>query len=267
MADLKQAKQLLLQTHLLINGYIRKECTFSIPELILVLCKLFWEQKDTFKPFKKFKLINHNQTLIRKYDSQSIDNENYARIIGENTICFDSIIDNNSCKKIFTFEWKICVDVICNQFELGIINKSVLDEDNEFISRANSNSYYSMNDYMDSKGFDMNPGREWKYPIFTEWNLNNDGSKIYEKSIIMIELSIINYQGKCKFWVNDKLALTYPWVYPSGNYGLYIRLKSPGGQFTIKHYKCQISEKTTTSGILSYILCTNINNNIGCDYD
>ena len=70
-----------------------------------------------------------------------------------------------------------------------------------------------------------------------------DDCTIDKKTIILIELLIHNEEGKCQFWIDNKLALKYPWIAPKGEYGLYIRLpRNSKGQFTIKHHQCQISK-------------------------
>ena len=238
MVNLNSTKQLLLKTHLLIDGYVREQYPCIIPTMILIMFKLFWQQIDTFKQFKRYQLSNNNQTAIRVYDDEDeVVNITFARIYGQKTIYYNKIINSNI--NIVKYVWKIKIDKHPGEFDVGIIDKSILDQENEFQGGADFIGHYGIDQDGEARYIE-DPPQLWMHPIYNQRWMESC-QEINEGSIICIELQINAKNGKVIFWVDEILVLEYPWVYPHGKYGLYIKMLCATGQCTIKNYECTIS--------------------------
>jgi len=230
-------KEILSSTHLLINGYIKQMTLLNIPKIIIFWIKIYYQQKDSFAIMRDYTLSNGHQTALRHYDYYYMrPNDVYATAIGIQTIDYaqEMIIHNNS-----KFTWKIRIDMCPSELDIGIIDKSVLDKDNEPLM-CTQDVPFTAQYGIDEAGLPRyieNPTSKFMYPIIGSWQ--NAKRDITNGDIICIELHIKDKNGNIKFWINGNDALEYPWVYNQGKYGVYIKMKEAQAQCSILQYQCE----------------------------
>ena len=236
----EKIKEILPKTDLLINGYIRLASLImiiihNVPELIKFLIKMYYQQSDRFCITQEYKLFNNNQTALRKWDHHG-NNLIYARICGKNTIDYKAEMMHNLNLK---FKWKIRIDECPKEWDVGIIDKSILMENNEIKTDVNFAGIYGI-DEGGAATYMQNPSESWMYPIIGSWD-----DEITTGAIITIELNIIVSQistGNVNILINDVDAWEFPWIYSEGKYGIYICMKQAEGKFSIIQYDCQIMQ-------------------------
>ena len=231
-----QIKEILPETNLIVNGYIRKDCFTlqinNIPALITFIIKKYFQQRDIFSPISEYKLFNNNQTALRKWDHHG-NNLIWSRICGTNTINYNE--EQLSVNSHIKFKWKIRIDDCPSEWAIGLIDKSTLTNLNEPCAGVPFTAMYGM----DEEGFAkyiQDPPSDWMKPTLGLWH-HESNAQITTGAHITVELYITKKTGKINILIDNVHAVQYPWVYNQGKYGLYIVMKEAEGKFSIIKYE------------------------------